>query len=91
MTGWRTALAGGALALGACSSAVAAESTFNAPAAVRVAKEGPGLKTAIFSGGCFWGIEAVFSHIKGVKSAVSGYRGGRAANPSYELVSGGDT
>jgi peptide-methionine (S)-S-oxide reductase len=47
--------------------------------------------TAVFAGGCFWGIEAVFEHIKGVKSAVSGYSGGNVANPSYEQVSSGDT
>lgn len=47
--------------------------------------------TAVFAGGCFWGVEAVFDHVKGVKSAVSGYAGGNAANPSYEQVSTGDT
>ena len=47
--------------------------------------------TAVLAGGCFWGIEAVFEHVKGVKSAVSGYAGGNSANPSYEQVSSGDT
>lgn len=47
--------------------------------------------TAVFAGGCFWGIEAVFEHVKGVRSAVSGYAGGKVANPSYEMVSSGDT
>ena len=47
--------------------------------------------TAVFAGGCFWGIEAVFEHVKGVKSAVSGYAGGSTANPSYEQVSSGDS
>jgi peptide-methionine (S)-S-oxide reductase len=47
--------------------------------------------TAVFAGGCFWGIEAVFEHVKGVKSAVSGYAGGSTANPTYEQVSSGDT
>ena len=47
--------------------------------------------TAVFAGGCFWGVEAVFEHVKGVKSAVSGYAGGNAGNPSYEQVSTGDT
>ena len=47
--------------------------------------------TAVFAGGCFWGIEAVFEHVKGVKSAVSGYAGGNVGNPSYEQVSSGDT
>ena len=84
-------LAAGALALAACSPAVAAERTFDAPAAQRQANEGRGLKTAVFAGGCFWGVEAVFSHTKGVTSAVSGYAGGSVANPSYERVSAGDT
>ncbi len=47
--------------------------------------------TADFAGGCFWGVEAVFEHVKGVKSATSGYAGGDVANPSYEQVSTGDT
>jgi peptide-methionine (S)-S-oxide reductase len=47
--------------------------------------------TAVFAGGCFWGVEAVFRHVKGVKSAVSGYAGGSVGGPSYEQVSSGDT
>ena len=81
-----------ALAATACQApANAAESVVAAPAAKRIAHETPGLKTAIFSGGCFWGVEAVFSHMKGVHSAVSGYDGGSAKNPSYEDVSTGTT
>jgi peptide-methionine (S)-S-oxide reductase len=81
-----------ALAATACQGpAIAAESVVAAPAAKRIAHETPGLKTAIFSGGCFWGVEAVFSHVKGVHSAVSGYDGGNAKNPSYEDVSSGTT
>jgi len=47
----------------------------------------PAEDTAVFAGGCFWGIEAVFDHVKGVKQAISGYAGGQLANPSYEQVS----
>ncbi|MES2524380.1 MAG: peptide-methionine (S)-S-oxide reductase MsrA [Gemmatimonadota bacterium] len=47
--------------------------------------------TAIFAGGCFWGVEAVFRHVRGVSSAVSGYAGGTVAGPSYEQVSNGTT
>ena len=47
--------------------------------------------TAVFAGGCFWGVEAVFEHVKGVKKAISGYAGGNVANPTYEQVSSGDT
>ena len=87
----RALFAAGALAMAACSPAIAAESTFEAPAAQRTAKEGRGLKTAIFAGGCFWGVEAVFSHTKGVTSAVSGYHGGTAATAHYDMVSAGGT
>lgn len=48
-------------------------------------------EVAIFSGGCFWGVQAVFQHIIGVTSAVSGYTGGKVVNPSYEQVSTGTT
>jgi peptide-methionine (S)-S-oxide reductase len=51
----------------------------------------PGEDTAVFAGGCFWGVEAVYDHVKGVKRAISGYAGGDVANPSYEQVSSGDT
>ena len=85
-------LAAGSLALTACAGpAIAAEEPVNAPAATRVAKEGSGLKTAIFAGGCFWGVEGVFSHVKGVKSAVSGYHGGNAASAKYDLINSGTT
>src|SRR4051812_8257472 len=50
-----------------------------------------GEEVAIFSGGCFWGVQAVFQHMKGVKSAVSGYTGGALKKPSYEQVSTGTT
>jgi peptide-methionine (S)-S-oxide reductase len=48
-------------------------------------------ETAVFAGGCFWGIQGVFEHVKGVTRAVSGYAGGNVANPGYELVSTGST
>ena len=47
--------------------------------------------TAVFAGGCFWGIEAVYEHVKGVKSAVSGYAGGNANDANYDQVSSGRT
>jgi peptide-methionine (S)-S-oxide reductase len=84
-------LAAGSLALGACANPAAAEEAVNAPAAARVAKEGKGLKTAIFAGGCFWGVEGVFSHVKGVTRAVSGYHGGTQKSATYDLVSSGIT
>ena len=88
----RLLLAAAALAASACQGpAIAAEKVVEAPAAQRTAKEGSGLKTAIFAGGCFWGVEAVFSHTKGVKSAVSGYHGGTKAEADYDKVSAGTT
>ena len=71
--------------------ALMAEEAVNAPAPQRVAKEGSGLKTAILAGGCFWGVEAVFSHMKGVKSAVSGFHGGAAGTANYKAITSGVT
>lgn len=51
----------------------------------------PGEQTAVFAGGCFWGVEAVFDHVKGVRRAWAGYSGGAADTASYERVSDGDT
>jgi peptide-methionine (S)-S-oxide reductase len=48
-------------------------------------------ETAVFAGGCFWGIQAVFQHVKGVVSATSGYTGGKTDKPTYEEVSSGTT
>jgi peptide-methionine (S)-S-oxide reductase len=50
-----------------------------------------GKETAVFAGGCFWGVQSVFSHVKGVDSAISGYSGGTVKNPEYEQVSTGTT
>lgn len=50
-----------------------------------------GEQTAVVSGGCFWGIQAVFAHVKGVINATSGYSGGSARNADYETVSTGET
>jgi peptide-methionine (S)-S-oxide reductase len=50
-----------------------------------------GKETAVVAGGCFWGIQAVFQHVKGVQSATSGYSGGTVKNPDYEMVSSGET
>lgn len=79
------------LASASCTGPAAAENVVAAPAAKRVSSESGGLRTAIFAGGCFWGVEAVFSHMKGVTSAVSGYHGGTARAAKYDLVSSGVT
>lgn len=48
-------------------------------------------RTAVFAGGCFWGVQSVFQHVKGVISATSGYAGGTARDAEYEIVSSGTT
>ena len=60
--------------------------TVNAPLAAK-----SGHETAVFAGGCFWGVQGVFQHVKGVRKAISGYAGGTVENPYYELVSSGST
>lgn len=50
-----------------------------------------GKQTAVIAGGCFWGLQAVFQHVKGVKSATSGYSGGSSSTAEYEAVSAGTT
>ncbi|MRX10875.1 peptide-methionine (S)-S-oxide reductase MsrA [Pseudoduganella sp. FT25W] len=47
--------------------------------------------TAVFAGGCFWGVQGVFQHMKGVSNAVSGYTGGEARTASYEMIETGET
>jgi len=75
------------------SSAHAAEQAVRIPAPAfddqRSATSSPAI--AVFAGGCFWGVQAVFQHVEGVLKAVSGYAGGSAANAKYELVGNGDT
>lgn len=85
-------IAAAGLAVSGCQgSALAAENIVRAPVAERAAKEGSGLKTAVFAGGCFWGVEAVFSHVKGVKSAIAGYHGGNASTATYSQINSGVT
>lgn len=57
------------------------------PAARVDTPKSPGMQTAVLAGGCFWGVEGVFEHLKGVKSVTSGFAGGDAKSASYETVS----
>jgi peptide-methionine (S)-S-oxide reductase len=61
--------------------------------AIDAAKEPPkpGLQTVVLAGGCFWGVQAVFQHVKGVSQAVSGYAGGSKETAKYEAVNSGQT
>jgi peptide-methionine (S)-S-oxide reductase len=61
-----------------------------APVIEDAAAKGPA-EVAVFAGGCFWGVQGVFEHVKGVTKAVSGYTGGQLVNPGYEQVSTGTT
>jgi peptide-methionine (S)-S-oxide reductase len=74
-------------------SATAAERTLPVPpAAIDETTVGsPAARTIVVSGGCFWGVQGVFEHLRGVTSAVSGYAGGAAATAQYEIVSAGGT
>jgi peptide-methionine (S)-S-oxide reductase len=60
--------------------------TIDAPLAAK-----PGTATAVLAGGCFWGVEGVYEHVKGVQSVQSGYAGGSATTAHYEIVGSGLT
>lgn len=61
------------------------------PAAAEAPAQSAGLETAVLAGGCFWGIQAVYQHVKGVTNAVSGYAGGAQKDAIYDAVSSGRT
>ncbi|WP_064684669.1 peptide-methionine (S)-S-oxide reductase MsrA [Rhizobium bangladeshense] len=85
-----TFLAVAAVLLGADVAAAAEEAVVIPPPVIDEAA-GSGTETAIFAGGCFWGVQGVFQHVRGVESAVSGYAGGTAKTAQYEIVSTGST
>jgi peptide-methionine (S)-S-oxide reductase len=75
----------------ACSAGDKAIAAVPNPAVDAIITTSKGGQTAVVAGGCFWGIQAVFQHVKGVTNATSGYSGGAAKTAEYELVSAGDT
>ena len=76
----------------ACSAGFARSQPVALPdAKLDVPASTTGPQTAVFAGGCFWGVEGVFDHVKGVTSAISGYSGGKAHTANYETVSTGTT
>lgn len=82
------------LALAACAPQAWSDEPAHAVPAfaeTALAPTGAPLQTAVLSGGCFWGMEGVFEHVKGVRSVVSGYSGGQAATAHYDIVSTGTT
>jgi peptide-methionine (S)-S-oxide reductase len=72
-------------------NAVTAANTIPDPKVDESPAASKGQETVVFAGGCFWGIQAVFEHVKGVTRATSGYSGGSVKNPNYEEVSSGTT
>ena len=83
----------GTAALGLLPATVHADSAARLlpPPALDTPPATPGPQTAVFAGGCFWGVQGVFQRVKGVTQAVSGYAGGTVASPGYEQVSSGST
>ena len=79
------------LAMAIQADVAIAGSPVPAPAVDIPAASVQGPQTAVFAGGCFWGVEAVFRHVKGVSKAVSGYAGGSFKTADYERVSTGST
>ncbi|MGA2373210.1 MAG: peptide-methionine (S)-S-oxide reductase MsrA [Candidatus Korobacteraceae bacterium] len=87
------AVLAGLVMRGSRGSVVASEkvTALPKPAVDQPLSSAPGQETAVVAGGCFWGIQAVFQHVKGVVSATSGYSGGSAKTAEYEIVSTGTT
>jgi peptide-methionine (S)-S-oxide reductase len=75
----------------ACTAKAGAPTPVPPPAVDAPRATAAGKETAVVSGGCFWGVQAVFQHVKGVISATSGYSGGSAKTAEYEIVSTGET
>ncbi|HEY3025624.1 MAG TPA: peptide-methionine (S)-S-oxide reductase MsrA [Pyrinomonadaceae bacterium] len=75
----------------ACNAVTASGTAIPDPALDASLASAKGEQVAVLAGGCFWGVEAVFEHVKGVTDVRSGYAGGSATSVSYEEVSAGDT
>lgn len=78
-------------ALAACSSVNASATSIPDPAIDAPLASTKGEQTAVLAGGCFWGVEAVFEHVKGVSDVRSGYSGGSTDTAQYQKVSTGET
>ncbi len=86
-----TLIAAVSVAVCALPFAVQAESAVSIPPPAAEAPAQRTSETAVLAGGCFWGVQAVYQHVKGVKNAVSGYAGGAQKDAEYETVGSGRT
>lgn len=77
----------GLAAVAMTSGTASAERAVPIPAVLRDVPQAPGLQTAVFAGGCFWGMEAVFERVKGVTAVTAGYAGGTRETATYPQVS----
>ena len=93
----RSIMLGGVLGAAILASLAGLPGSLRADAPARVMPQpeldvaASGMQTAIFAGGCFWGVQAVFQHVHGVTEAVAGYAGGTGEDPTYRQVSSGRT
>ena len=93
---WRAILAAGLVVIGLAATvflvrgpvmpSASASSAIPAPAVDEPSTGRPKAETAVLAGGCFWGVQGVYQHVKGVNAAESGYAGGDAATANYEAV-----
>lgn len=95
MFAWKAVTAtlavGSAIMLASLSVATAQEGIAIPAPAADVSASTAATETAVFAGGCFWGVQGVFQHVSGVKNAVSGYAGGARQTANYEAVGSGKT
>src|SRR5438477_4158236 len=80
-----------ALGFSACARADESARVIPAPLVDETKAHAGATEVAVFSGGCFWGMQGLFEHVKGAREVVAGYAGGSAATAQYETVSGGST
>ena len=94
MPRWFLPAAAAALAVAVSALGIwptAAENAKVVPAPAADVPPGQASEVAVLAGGCFWGVQGVYQHLKGVKNVLSGFSGGSRGTAEYETVSGGDT
>ena len=81
----------GCVALGAATLAPASEKPMRLPSPAADVPAASGTRSVVLAGGCFWGTQGMFEHVKGVRRVVAGYAGGEAATAHYGMVGSGET